>query len=147
MQIDIKEATAGLAPLDAELQWVATELASMHVEKRRAANRQVQVGELPTAYCPTIADLVADRLGATLSSNRLSAAEASLIGANSLASLDPEQKLGFTARVELAARFVVAASKIRAISPVSHEGLRADYWPFGMAGGFCNPNKLNEMTA
>jgi hypothetical protein len=59
--------------------------------------------------------------------------------------LDSKQELGFNERVELAARFVVAAAKLRAISPVSREGLRDDYWPFGLEGGFCNPRKATEL--
>jgi hypothetical protein len=145
MTVNLKAAMEGLGHLDPELQFIAIELATLHVEKRRAAGQPVRVGEQAVSYCPAVADLVAERLGTARSSQRLTPAEASLIGTNALTTLDPKQELSFNERVELAPRFVVAAAKLRAISPVSHEGLRDDYWPFGMEGGFCNPHKVNEL--
>lgn len=140
----LKAALEGLAGLDPELQWAATELAETYARRQREAGRRFSTGAFTVAFCPAVAELVADRLGASIASERLTPAEASLIGSNALVRLDPDQLLGFQARVELAARFVVAAAKLRAVSPVSHEGLNSDYWPFGMDGGFCNPNKLRH---
>jgi len=144
MNEKLKAALEGLAPLDPELQWAATELAETYARSEREAGRKFSTGAFTVAFCPAVAELVAGRLDANPSSERLTPAEASLIGSNALVRLDPDQTLGFQARVELAARFVVAAAKLRAVSPVSHEGLRTDYWPFGMDGGFCNPTRLQQ---
>lgn len=146
MNENLKLATEGLGHLDPELQWAALELAWTFAHKQREAGRKFSTGEFTVAFCPAVADMVVERLAVTTTSERLSASEASLVGSNALVRLDPEQTLGFEARVDLAARFVVAAAKLRAIVPVSHEGLRVDYWPFGMDGGFCNPNKLRDAA-
>lgn len=147
MNEQLHVATEGLAPLDPELQWAAFELAWHFAHQQRQAGRQFSTGDFTTAFCPGVADMVAERLGVTLKSERLTPAEASLVGSNALIRLDRDQSLGFEQRVELASRFVVAASKLRAICPISHgEGLQQEYWPFGTAGGFCNRNKLLDAT-
>lgn len=146
MSKNLKVAMEGLAQLDHELQWAALELAWAFAHEQRKAGRNFSTGDFAVAFCPGVADMVAERLAVQLDSERLNAAEASLVGSNALVRLDPDQALGFEARVDLAGRFVVAAAKLRAIVPVSREGLRSDYWPFGADGGFCNPNKLRRAA-
>ena len=138
-------AMEGLGKLDPELQWAAHELASSYDRSERENGRVPTVLGLTAAYCPTVADMVAERLGCTHSFERLSAKKAANIGSDALIKLDAEQKLGFEARIDLAARFVVAAAKMRAVSPDLSTSSETFYWPFGSEGGFCNPRKLQEL--
>jgi len=135
-----------IAELDPELQWVATEMAALHCSSQRAAGQPITVRSLAHSYCPHVAALVAERMGATDDTAQLSAAEACRFGTDALVALDPKHELGYSARIDLAARFVAAAAKQRAESPLLPTAPAMDeYWPFGQEGGFCNPNKLSDM--
>jgi hypothetical protein len=133
-----------LGPLDPELQWIASESAVSFSQRALKQNLAVSPLRMAKAYCPAVADAVAERLGVTSSSYKLGAKEAASLGADALARLDPDYKLGFHARVELAARVVVAAAKLRFLVPVFPPDPSAQYWPFGQDGGFCNPRKLAD---
>ncbi|WP_425952955.1 hypothetical protein [Ralstonia pseudosolanacearum] len=77
---------------------------------------------------------------------RLSVEEAGRIGSDALIMVDPEQKLGLTARAELVGRYVLTAATVRAVSPVYRSSApQYEYWPFGQDGGFCNPIKLKML--
>lgn len=144
----LQGAVEGLAHLDPEAQWVATETAAEYSRQRREQGKSSTIIGMARAYGSAIANLVAERLGVSAPERMLSESEAANIGADALVRLDPEQKMDALSRVDLAARFVMAAAKVRAISPkpVQSAGV-AEYWPFGQEGGFCNPNKLDALSS
>lgn len=146
MTSDVEQALNSLGHLDPELQWLASESASTFSKHAVAGNQAVSVYRMAKSYCPVIAEAVAERLGAKTSSEKLGVAEAANLGANALNRLDPDFKLGFHGRVDLAARVVAAAAKLRFLSPVFAEDASAQYWPFGQDGGFCNPGKLADAS-
>ncbi|HDR9105463.1 TPA: hypothetical protein QDB04_002304 [Burkholderia vietnamiensis] len=140
-----KLAEMNVGRLDPEIQWVATEMAEVFAQKRRDAGQKFSTMEFTRAFCPAVADLVAERHGVTNATKRLTAKEAGDIGSDALVEFDPDQNLGFIKRVDLAARFVVSAAQLRAIRAVQPAEIYGGYWPFGVEGGFCNPNKLSEL--
>lgn len=146
MTSNVEQALESVGHLDPELQWIASESASAFSKRALATNQAVSVYRMAKSYCPAIAEAVAERLGATSLSEKLGASEAANLGANALSRLDPDFKLGFHGRVDLAARVVAAAAKLRFLSPVFAENASAQYWPFGQDGGFCNPNKLADAS-
>ena len=146
MASNVEQALENLGQLDPELQWMASERASAFSKRALADNLAVSVFRMAKSYCPVIADAVAERLGAISTSEKLGASEAANLGANALNRLDPDFKLGFHGRVDLAARVVAAAAKLRFLSPVFAEDPSAHYWPFGQDGGFCNPGKLADAS-
>jgi hypothetical protein len=145
MKVNARMALEGLGKLDPELQWVAIETATRFSREQKALGKKASLLAVAASYCPVVAEMVAERMDATLSSEQLSAEEATRIGSDALINLDPERKLEFDARVELAARFVMAAAKLRALSPELSNHYPPGYWPFGMEGGFCNPMKLQML--
>ncbi|MBU9200118.1 hypothetical protein KTD31_01705 [Burkholderia multivorans] len=140
-----KLAEMNLARLDPEIQWVATEMAEVFAQTRRHAGQKFSTMEFTRAFCPAVADLVAERYGVTNASNRLTAKEAGDIGSDALVEFDPDQALGFIKRVDLAARVVMSAAQLRAIRAVQPSEVYGGYWPFGVEGGFCNPHKLSQL--
>lgn len=141
-------ALEGLAHLDPEAQWVASETAAAYSQKRREQGKSSTIIGMARAYGFAIANLVAERLSVSAHDRMLSESEAANIGADALVRLAPEQKLDALSRVDLAARFVMAAAKVRAISPKPMVAAGVtEYWPFGQEGGFCNPYKLDAQSS
>lgn len=145
MSKNIEMALENLGPLDPELQWIASE--SVAILARSVNGELATVRRMVKSFCPAIAKAVSERLGAKYKSEVLTEAEATTIGVDALTRLDPHQSLDIYGRIDLAARVVAAAAKLRFISPApvetspEHAALMG-YWPFGQDGGFCNPNKL-----
>lgn len=139
----LEAAPAGAEHVDAEMQWAATEMAQAHFRAMQESGKTVTVASFARAYCPTVANLVAERLGAESEGARLSAAEATRAGLDELVKVDPAQKLDYLARIGLSSRAVAAAACERARNPKVQVPAFVEYWPFGQEGGFCNPYKLD----
>jgi hypothetical protein len=136
---------AGIAQVDPELQWIATELVDIHARDMKARGSSVTVRSFARAFCPTVASAVAERLAIEAENAQLSASEAIDIGIRELFRFDPDMKLGYVEQITASSIAIAAAAQERALHPIVARSAIDDYWPFGQEGGFCNPVKLRAL--